>query len=347
MLKKENFTLDHVNSLRGQYHRDPLLLERTVYACGLLEALARVGLPFVFKGGTCLMFLVKSPRRLSTDIDIVVAPKIDVEAFIEKAQVIFPFVTSTEQIRKKHGAIEKRHFKFSYDSPVAGRPSYILLDILFEEAQYTNIVERPIENGLLLTEGEPLNVHIPDVDSILGDKLTAFAPHTIGIPLGVDKDMEIMKQFYDVATLFDAVEDFEAVRKTYYAVALREIAYRGLSVSPEETLLDTYESALCIATRGRISPSDYRAYVKGCRGMSGHIFSESYSAEAAALQAVKVMYAAQCLIKNRSFESVSDPDKYFDEKLTSPDLLRLKNFRDRSREAFSYLVLLDRMLSHS
>ncbi len=345
MLKKENFTLEHVNALRERYQRDPLLLERTVYACGLLEALARVGLPFVFKGGTCLMFLIKTPRRLSTDIDIVVAPGTEVESFIEKAQGIFPFVTSIEQIRQRRGVIEKRHFKFSYDSPVMGRSSYILLDILFEDTHYANIVERPIESDLLLAEGESLKVRIPNVDSILGDKLTAFAPHTIGIPLGMDKDMEIIKQFFDVAMLLDSMEDFSAVRKTYYAVASREIAYRGLAVSPEETLADTYESALCIATRGRTSPGDYRAYVRGCRSVSGHVFSENYSTEVAALQAVKVMYAVQCLIMSRSFVSVSDPDQYFDAKLSHPEILKLRNFRDRSREAFAYLVLLDRMFA--
>ena len=39
---------------------------------GLLEALARTELPFVFKGGTSLMLLLDSPKRLSVDIDIVV-----------------------------------------------------------------------------------------------------------------------------------------------------------------------------------------------------------------------------------------------------------------------------------
>ena len=51
MLLKENFYEEHIRDLQRNSKRDPVLLERTVYAFGLLEALARVGMPFVFKGG--------------------------------------------------------------------------------------------------------------------------------------------------------------------------------------------------------------------------------------------------------------------------------------------------------
>ena len=49
MLKKENFTEEHIRDLQSASHRDPLLLERSVYAFGLLEAITRVGMPFIFK----------------------------------------------------------------------------------------------------------------------------------------------------------------------------------------------------------------------------------------------------------------------------------------------------------
>lgn len=67
MLLKENFSEEYIRSLQKDSKRDPVLLERTVYAFGLLEALARVRMPFIFKGGTCLMMLMDKPRRLSTD----------------------------------------------------------------------------------------------------------------------------------------------------------------------------------------------------------------------------------------------------------------------------------------
>ena len=42
MLKRENFTEEHIRNLQQSSRRDPVLLERAVYAFGLLEALARV-----------------------------------------------------------------------------------------------------------------------------------------------------------------------------------------------------------------------------------------------------------------------------------------------------------------
>lgn len=55
MLLKENFSEEYIRRLQKDSKRDTVLLERTVYAFGFLEALARVRMPFVFKGGTCLM----------------------------------------------------------------------------------------------------------------------------------------------------------------------------------------------------------------------------------------------------------------------------------------------------
>ena len=50
---------------------------------------------------------------------------------------------------------------------------------------------------------------------ILGDKLTAFAPHTTGVPLCVGKSMEIAKQLFDVATLIDVLERYKGCWYTH------------------------------------------------------------------------------------------------------------------------------------
>ena len=132
MLLKENFSEEYIRSLQKDSKRDPVLLERTVYAFGLLEALARVRMPFIFKGGTCLMMLMDKPRRLSTDIDIIVEPGTDLDDYLEKASAIFPFQMVEEQKRVGKNNIEKRHFKFTYDSPINNKQFYILLDVLFK-----------------------------------------------------------------------------------------------------------------------------------------------------------------------------------------------------------------------
>jgi hypothetical protein len=67
-------------------------------------------------------------------------------------------------------------------------------------------------------------VTVPTVDAIIGDKLTAFAPNTIGIPYFRGKDnqsfsMEIIKQLFDLGKLFEEIGDVEVVRRSFMAFA--------------------------------------------------------------------------------------------------------------------------------
>jgi hypothetical protein len=91
MLSHENYTKTHINDLWIKTGADPSILERTIFAFGLLEAIRRAGLQFIFKGGTSLLLLLDEPRRLSTDIDIIVEPKTNVDDYIQRAGKIFPF----------------------------------------------------------------------------------------------------------------------------------------------------------------------------------------------------------------------------------------------------------------
>ena len=256
MLKRENFTEEHIRNLQQSSRRDPVLLERAVYAFGLLEALARVEMPFIFKGGTCLMLLMDSPRRLSTDIDIIVHPETDLDDYLKKVSEIFPFRDVEEQKRVGKNNIVKRHFKFTYDSPINQKPLYILLDVLFEENHYAEVVRKEIRNDLLLTEPKYLSVELPSADCILADKLTAFAPHTTGIPLNVGKDMEVMKQFYDVVSLLEIFTDSSKILPTYQRIAQAEIAYRGINATAQDCVWDTFDAAISIAARGEIGAKE-------------------------------------------------------------------------------------------
>ena len=345
MLKKENFTEEHIRDLQSASHRDPLLLERSVYAFGLLEAITRVGMPFIFKGGTCLMLLLERPMRLSTDIDIIVAPGTDLNTFIEEAGKIFPFVSVEEQVRKGKNTIEKRHFKFVYESPVMERSIYILLDVLFEDAKYKRLIAKPIKNELILTDGEDLTVQIPSVESILGDKLTAFAPHTTGILLNSNKDMEIIKQLYDVMTLIEVAEDFTEVRETYYSLVQDEIAYRGLDIGPGDALRDTYNATVSIASRGKASKEDYVSYLQGLRDVRSHIYVENFSAEEASKRVPVVMYLVACLLKNVPFEKDIDPAAYLGAGFISDELKALKSLRKVAPAGYACAVKADRLLN--
>lgn len=345
MILHESFTEAHIRELQNKSRRDPALLERAVYAFGLLEALVRVGMPFIFKGGTCLMLLMEHPRRLSTDIDIIVAPGTDLDAFLEMASTIFPFQSVEEQRRVGKNLIEKRHFKFTYHSPVNQKPLYILLDVLFEENHYAELVSRKIQNELLLTGPGYSEVQLPGADCILADKLTAFAPHTTGIPLNNGKDLEVMKQFYDVTSLLDVFSDCNKVWDTYKAVAETELAYRGITATVEECLWDTFDSALCIAARGKSQAEEYPMYVKGIRELRNHIFAENYTPEIAAVRAPRVMYLTACLLTGSEYMPITASDEFLNMKLSSDKLSPLSYLRKISPEAYAYAIKADRLLS--
>lgn len=99
MIKRETFDISHIKGLANEKRCDPILLERSIHAFGLLESLARVEMPFIFKGGSSLLLLLDHPRRLSTDIDIIVEPGTDINHYIELASEIFPFKRQDEQVR--------------------------------------------------------------------------------------------------------------------------------------------------------------------------------------------------------------------------------------------------------
>ena len=344
MLKTENFSMEHINELRAVSTSDPAILERTVYAFGLLESLARVDMPFIFKGGTCLMLLLKTPRRLSTDIDIIVEPGTDILHYIEEASKFFPFVDVEEQTRIGKNNIEKRHFKFVYDSPVNNRKFYILLDVLFEENHYNALVKREIKNEILLTEAPYLEVTVPSIDCILGDKLTAFAPHTTGIPFDVNKEMEIIKQLFDVATLVEECSNFTDIYESYMKTVESELAYRGEGGSAEDALTDTIQAAACIISRGTTNPDEYRKLMQGIKRIRTHMYKEMYSGEIAAVQACSVMYMAACVLKNQEFKRIENPEQYIADSVGKTKYKTLGYMKRMKLEAYGYIVEAVRLL---
>ena len=339
MLSRENYTAGYIAKLRETTGADPSILERTVFAFGLLEAIRSVDLPFIFKGGTSLLILLEEPRRLSTDIDIIVDRGTDIDDYIQKAGKIFPFISVEEHRRGGLNDIEKRHFRFHFLSPRTGREINILLDVVFEENPYLKVVARPIRSRLLLSEGEDLAVNIPDKNCILGDKLTAFAPHTTGIPFGADKELEIIKQLFDCLSLLQEMDDYQTVAAVYDKVSRIELGYRGLEIEPAECLKDTIDSCICIMGRGSVRPQDYTNFSAGIGAIQGHIFSGRINGENAGVYASEVMYLATNLLTGKNeYERISNPESYRDVQLKIKGIRKISTIRNTNPLAYAYLI---------
>ena len=338
MIDKRVYELDYIRELQQKYASDPGLIERALYAFGLLEAIKSVGMPFCFKGGTSLMLILDKPARLSTDIDILVEPGTDVDGYIEKASRIFPFLDKKEDIRKGKNGIIKRHFRFTYFSPLRKTEFYILLDVVFAHLPYAQTIQKEIRNDLLLTEGENLFVEVPTADCILGDKLTAFAPHTTGVPLGIGKELEIAKQLFDTATLSAYVTDFDLFSRTYTAAVMDETAFRGKSWSKEDVLWDTVRACICIISRGSLDKDDYTEYLRGIKSLRNHILLRGYNTDDATWKACKVMYLASCLLSGNPLKKIAKPESYLTERLEGDQYKKLAYVRKQRPDAYACLV---------
>lgn len=228
------------------------ILERSLYALTLLGHLADSGLPFVFKGGSSLLLHLPQVRRLSIDIDIVCGEKREaVDKVVKQIGRLPPFSRAEEHVRDHENPPRRRHFKFYYRSAIGKQPEVpILLDVVEEARIRYQLVQRPIQTSFLKPERE-IMVQLPTLESLLGDKLTAFAPTTVGVPLrnpdGTPADvMQVTKQLFDIGVLFEAATNFAEVAATYDAVQKLESEYRPAKPSRDASLQDTLQACLAL-----------------------------------------------------------------------------------------------------
>lgn len=275
MIDIKSLSTEWIAEKRNKYSKDPNLMESMIYALYLLEQLQLTSLDFIFKGGTSLIFLMEEPKRFSVDIDIIVSPKItreEIEKYLSKIVDTSAFTRmELDEKRSYNGDIPKAHYKFIFNSNFPNRNKEgnvisnpereILLDVLFADNHYPTVIERTLETEWLLQNDKPVIVRTPDINSITGDKLTAFAPNTIGVPYNMEKGKEIMKQLFDVGCLFHLLTDMEVFKKSFTESAKGEIAYRPERKieSIEQVLRDIIETGLLIARKDILKTDDEKA----------------------------------------------------------------------------------------
>lgn len=114
MISKDSLHIDWISKVSTANRKaDKILVEKVIRALLLLEGLAKQNLDFVFKGGTALMLILKSSKRLSIDIDIIVEKEPqDLERLFENLLVDQGFTKFELQERKTGTNIQKAHYKF-------------------------------------------------------------------------------------------------------------------------------------------------------------------------------------------------------------------------------------------
>lgn len=345
MINLSKISSEWLNQVSNQHRNaDKILAEKVIRALLLLEGLAKQKLSFVFKGGTALMLHFNSTKRLSIDIDIILPNEVkDLDSVLEAIIKEQGFLRKELQHRSTTSKIKKEHYKFFY-TPLHKTnkdEEYVLLDILFEEVNYENLISLPIQSDFVPIIDNPLSVSVPSLEDILGDKLTAFAPNTTGIPYFKKDDsmsMEIIKQLYDIGNLFDTVTDFDTIKTTFYRFAKTEIDYRNSKkINENDVLEDIYQTALCIVSRGTDGKGDFLELQNGIGRVSRFIFSESYHIEKAIAHASKAAYISVLIQHNsKTIDKFENPLQLKDWQIGEPLNNKLNKLKKSNPEAFFY-----------
>jgi len=338
MISPRSYTQEWIMGVREASPRmDPILIEKMIMALTLVESLRVSGLDFIFKGGTALALVLGKLQRFSIDIDIVIQIGQNFNEYFQAVLRQGVFLHYEED--KRAGDLPKEHHKFFFNSVIQAKESYILLDILFEENLYAQLQEVEIRLPLLSLVDKSTSVVCPIPECLLGDKLTAFAPHTTGIQFEKSKELEIAKQLFDVATLFDISENIRLVRKTYETIASKELAHRGLNdLTIRDVLLDTFNTACLIGTRGNSQVvGEYQELVDGISKLKGFIYSGNFSPDSAILCASKAAILVALILKQENtiirFEKGLDLSAW---NIPNPNYNKLNKLKKTNPEAFFF-----------
>ncbi len=156
---------------------------------------------------------------------------------------------------------------------------------------------------------------------------------------GKDKELEIIKQLFDLGLLFDVVEDINLVTKTFHTIAAQELTYRGQGgQSTAKVLKDSFHTACLIGMRGSgAEKEEYEELLSGIKKMANYVFVEHFTLDSAILCAAKVAYLT-ALIANKAptiarFDPTLELANLAIQNLTYN---RLNKVKKTSPEAFYY-----------
>ncbi len=345
MIDIQSINIEWISKVsKANRNADKILVEKVIRALLLVEGLAKQNLQFVFKGGTALMLLMNSTRRLSIDIDIILpdSPS-NLDEILNNAAFEQGFIRKELNERNTQTNIKKEHYKFFYvpiHKSKADEES-VLLDILYEKVNYKNVIQIPVQSTFIPNKLDPVNLSVPSFEDILADKLTAFAPNTTGIPYFKNEDsmsMEIIKQLYDIGNLFYAVQDLETIKSTFSNFVKAELSYRNQpSLNVNDVLEDIYQTALCITLCGADGKGDFEQLSLGIQRVVRFIFSESYHLEKAVTHASKAAYLAALIKHNANeIEKFENPQQLKDWTITAPLNTKLNRLKKSNPEVFFY-----------
>jgi hypothetical protein len=276
------------------------LLEKTIVALQLVGYLAESGLPFQFKGGSSLLLRLNPIRRLSIDVDIVTQAKPnELQAVLGSISRLAPLTGHEHDPRRDRELPPKKHYRIFYPSAIEPKTDHVLLDVLFEPEAPPRCELVSITTPFIMQEHE-VRVAVPTVDALLGDKLSAFAPRTIGILHHPERRADIAKQLFDVAALFDAAIDLRVAADVYAVVHARQLVYRQVAYSIADTLNDSIETGFLYSQldlKGGLKTEHGLFVQDGLTGLQNHLVNQPFRRDEARIAAGKAACVAAWILR--------------------------------------------------
>ncbi len=151
---------------------------------------------------------------------------------------------------------------------------------------------------------EKIECIVPSVDSLIGDKLTAFAPKTIGIPFGIGKSMQIQKQLFDIGSLFPLSENIDEIEKSFKNFVAIESGYRDASFSVDDVMKDIKNTTFLITQmqlRNAISNEKTDELYQGISKLRSHLIGTNYNLEKAKVFASRTAFIIYAMNNKENF----------------------------------------------
>lgn len=342
MISEKSYTKEWIlqKTLEIGKRGDPKLMEKVIRAFSLLEQIKLESIPFIFKGGTSLLLHLDPPQRFSIDIDLIIPSEpsklLPVFDRIIAKKSFTSWKDDSDRKHKTNAPIG--HYKFYYKSVLDENfgEEPILLDVLFTQSYYPQLISKTITHRWLLTDEPFTDIKVPNFESILGDKLTTFAPTTIGILYTKNRPVEIIKQLFDVAALFEKSQDFNTVKDSYKKIAEEEIKFRELNITWKDTLNDTFNAAHTIALRDNTT-EHFKHLQTGISNIVNFIISR-FTIEEAITCAAKAAYLSTILQKDNipAIERYSSPSQIKEMEIKNPKFNKLNKLKKTNPAAFFY-----------
>ena len=352
MINNESYNKEWIESFRKQKEFravNPPIFEKMIYAFSLLELLAKSGFNFIFKGGTSLLLMPIDSDRFSIDIDIITEKsREELELCIQNSITDSVFTSFVEDKRRRDaGGIPKAHYIFNFNANYCNEGT-ILLDVLFVANPYPNTTEVEIRCNWIITTEPFHNVTIPSVNAMLGDKLTAFAPNTTGIPYWLnnpqspDKRMEIIKQMYDVSNLINHCDNILETKIAFKTIANHQIEFQNLNITNHDVIDDIFNTALLLAKRDNNKTEPDKSYFNdlqsGIKMFESHLIKSKFKIEDAIVASAKAACFTQHIKQTdvTHFEKFEENSDVFKTDISNTDYNFLNRFKKTNKQAYFY-----------